>query len=85
MAGAFWNLLQIAVILFFEILKCHHNDICTFLFRIAESKRSLTAVRSKLAELRQNPSLYNASQRLWTKKAKKISFSKCLSVDSGFN
>jgi hypothetical protein len=75
MAGAGWNWLQRAIVIFFDSLLYAHKTIRTFLRRIANNRRTLTAVRSQLAELRKDPALYNFKQRTWTVEARKLSYS----------
>ncbi|KAI1527436.1 hypothetical protein PtrSN002B_011484 [Pyrenophora tritici-repentis] len=82
MAGTLWNQFQRAIVIFFDSLLYTHGMIRTLLRRIANNRRTLTAVRSQLAELRKNPALYDSREGTWTAEAKKLSYSERTSLNT---
>lgn len=82
MAGAGWNKFQRAIIIYFNSLRYVHKTIRLLLRLIANNRRTLTAVRSQLAELRKDPALYDPRRRTWTPEAKKLSYSERTSLNT---
>jgi len=83
MAGTAWNWFQKATVILLEKLLFTHENIRYYLWRITSSLRTLTAVRSQLAELKKDPALYNSRQRRWTRDAIERSKSKRRPLDTG--
>ena len=80
MAGSEWTSLEKAIVIYFNQRRFLDRVLCTLLRRIANTERSLTAVRSKLVELRKSRSLYDSKRKTWTKKATRASYGKCVST-----
>lgn len=80
MAGSEWTPLEKAILIYFNQRGFLDRVLCTLLRRIASTERSLTAVRSKLADLRKDRSLHDSRRKTWTEKATQASYGKCVSM-----
>ena len=74
MAGVSWTRFEQAIVIYFNNRGYLDKILCRFLRRIANTKRSITAVRSQLAELRKNPAFYDVKQKMWTTEAERSSY-----------
>jgi hypothetical protein len=80
MARSEWSWLEKAIVIYFNQRGFLDRLLCTLLRRIANTKRTLTAVRSKLVELRKDRSLHDSRRKTWTEKATQASYGKCVSM-----
>ena len=85
MARSEWTSLEKAIIIYFNQRHFLDRVLCTLLRRIANTARSLTAVRSKLAELRKDRSLHDSKRKAWTEQATRASHGKGVSVEKRFS
>ncbi|KAF3031179.1 hypothetical protein E8E12_000857 [Didymella heteroderae] len=76
MAGTAWTRYEKAIIIWLNKRGFLDKVVKEQLHRFANKRRTLTAIRSQLAELRKNPTIYNARRRTWNEEAVLESLSK---------
>ena len=69
MAGTPWNSLEKAILVHYNGLLVYDKHLRTLLQQHAGTGRTLMAIRSKLAELKNQPTLYDKKLRKWTSSA----------------
>jgi hypothetical protein len=65
MAGPKWTSTELEILLRYDSLGYTHKSLCNALETEAGTNRTLSSVRSKLSELKQNAALYDSRRKIW--------------------
>jgi hypothetical protein len=66
MAGPKWTSTELEIVLRYDSLhQPPHRSLCSALERKSGTHRTLSSVRSKLSELKQNAALYDSGRKIW--------------------